>query len=117
VQGPSSGPPPAGRHCWPATAAEIRLPLLGSLYRWPWTARLEYSGPATVLQFRFGGDWSIVSLPAGRHTAYIPALGSGSAVSLRLAAPGAAPCVTGVTVGSLHPDQLSQAIPAARVPG
>jgi hypothetical protein len=117
VQGPSSGLPPAGRQCWPATAAEIRLPLLGSLYRWPWTARLEYSGPATVLQFRFGGDWSIVSLPAGRHTAYIPALGSGSAVSLRLAAPGAAPCVTGVTVGSLHPDRLSQAIPAARVPG
>jgi len=117
VAGPSSGPPPGRRPCWPATAAGIRLPLLGSLYRWPWTARLQYSGPATVLQLRFGGSWSTVAVPAGRHTVYVPALGVGSMVSVRPTVPGPAPCVTGVTVGSLHPDQLRPAVPVARVPG
>jgi hypothetical protein len=129
VQGPSSGPPPRrqatakahgqvqGQACWTVTAAGARIPLLGSLYPWPWTALLEYSGPATVLAVSFGGNWSDVALPAGTHAVYVPAAGGGSAISLRLAGPGTGLCVTGVTVGSLHPDQAGRAIPATPVPG
>jgi hypothetical protein len=145
VEGPSSGPPPqkqatgkahgkatgkahgkaggtaqaktAGKACWTVTAAGTRIPLFGSLYRWPWTARLAYSGPATALAVSFGGNWSDVALPAGTHVVYVPAVGAGSVVSVRLAGPGAGLCVTGVTVGSLHPDQAGPAIPAMPVPG
>jgi len=117
VEGPSSGPPPRRQHCWRVTAAGTRIPLRGSLYRWPWTARLEYSGPATVLAVRFGGKWSEVTLPAGTHAAYVPVVGAGSAVSVRLAGPAAQSCVAAVTVGSLHPRQAGRAIPATPVPG
>jgi hypothetical protein len=117
VQGPSSGPPPRGQPCWPVTAAGLRIPLQGSLYRWPWTARLQYSGPATALQLSFGGNWSTVTLPAGANAVYVPALGAGSEVVARLSAPDPALCVTGITVGSLHPDPAGPAVPPAPVPG
>jgi hypothetical protein len=117
VAGPSSGSPPAGRPCWSVTAAGISIPLQGSLYRWPWTARLQYSGPAAVLQVSFGGNWSTVALPAGAHAVYVPALGAGSAVVARLSAPGPALCVTGVTVGSLQSSPAGPAIPPAPAPG
>lgn len=131
VEGPSSGPPPHKRRCWAVTSVGTSIPLRGSLYRWPWTARLEYSGPATVLAVSFGGKWSEVKVPAGTHAVYVRAVGAGRTVSVLLVGPGARPargdapaqppaaaaCVTGVTVGSLHPGQVSQAIPAAPVPG
>jgi hypothetical protein len=117
VEGPSSGPPPRQQHCWKVTATGIRIPLRGRLYRWPWTARLEYSGPAAVLAVGFGGDWSQVTLPAGTHAVYVPVVGAGSAVSVRLVGPGARSCVAAVTVGSLHPQQAGRAIPAVPVPG
>lgn len=123
VLGPSSGPPPGSRGCWAVTAAGVSIPLHGSLYRWPWTALVQYSGAAAVLQVSFAGtdgsaaDWSTVTLPAGTHTAYGPALGAGGALMVRLAGPGPAPCVTGVTVGSLQPDTAGRAIPAAPVRG
>jgi len=117
LNGPSSGPPPRNRQCWTVTAAGTRIPLRGSLYRWPWTARLTYSGPATVLAVRFGGNWREVTLPAGRHIVYVPAVGSGNSVSISLVNSVTPLCVTGVTVGSLHPQQAGRAIPAAPVPG
>jgi hypothetical protein len=83
-----------------------------------------------VLQVSLGGNWSTVTLPAGTHAVYAPALGSGSTVIVRRpgpalpgsafpgsAFPGSVLCVTGVTVGSLHPYPAGQAIPAAPVPG
>ena len=99
------------------TAAGTRIPLRGSLYRWLWTARVKYSGPATVLAVRFGGNWREVTLPAGSHVVYVPAVGSGNSVSVSLVDSVTPLCVTGVTVGSLHPQQAGRAIPAAPVPG
>jgi hypothetical protein len=105
------------RACWAVTVAGTNIPLQGSLYRWPWSVRLDYSGPATVLAVRFGQKWTDVTLPAGTHAAYVPAVGAGRAVGIRAVGPAAGLCVTGVTVGSLHPQQAGQAIPAVPVPG
>ena len=141
VEGPVSGPPPQAkpapahparhpggkaartparrpaRNCWAVTAGGVRIPLHGSLYRWPWTARLSYSGPATVLAASLGERWRSVTVPAGTHAVYVPVTGSGNVISIRQlgAAPGL--CVTGVTVGSLQPDHTGPPIPATPVAG
>jgi hypothetical protein len=57
-------------------------------------------------------------VPAGNHVVYVPVVGEGNTVSVQFTGHKArALCVTGVTVGSLHPDQAGPAIPAAPVPG
>ena len=112
MQGPPSAPPPKGQSCWNVTAAARQIPLTGPLFRWVWTARVDYSGPSSVLAFRFGENWTEVALPAGTHAAYIAVTGEGRGVSVRLAQPGPALCITGMTVGLLVPGQASQAIPA-----
>jgi hypothetical protein len=137
VAGPSSVPPPQPRpqphgkhtrgkhrtapvpvnHCWTATAAGIRVPLNGSLYRWPWTTRLDYTGPATELAVSFGVGWQTVTLPAGQHSVYVPTVGSGGAIGVRLLSAGPAACITNVTVGSLQPDAAAQAIPPTPASG
>jgi hypothetical protein len=117
VEGPSSKALPRRQHCWALTAAGTRISLLGSLDRWPWTARLEYSGPATVLAVSFGGDWQDVAVPTGRHAVYVPVVGAGSALSVRLIGAGARACLASVTVGSLHPRRAGPAIPATPVHG
>jgi hypothetical protein len=115
VLGPASRP---GGGCRDVTAAGTSISLDGSLYRWPWTARLSYSGPAGLLAVGFGGTPNEVMLPAGRHVVYVPVVGDGSTVSLQFAGYSSrALCVTGVTVGSLHAEQADRAIPAAPVPG
>ena len=114
VLGPASRP----GGCRDVTAAGTSIPLDGSLYRWPWTARLSYSGPAGLLAVSFGGTPNQVSLPSGRHVVYVPVVGDGSTVSVQFAGrTSRALCVTGVTVGSLHPELAGRAIPAAPVPG
>ena len=137
VAGPSSGPPPDGQPCWNVTSAGTGIPVHASLFRWPWTVRLDYAGPAAVLALRFGGSvhpggrWAVVTLPAGAHAIYIPLLGAGNEITVRLA--GAAPavlgsaprpagiapatCLTGVTVGTWQPASSGSAVPAAPVPG
>jgi hypothetical protein len=106
------------RGCWTVTSAGTDIRLNGSLYRWPWTARLSYSGPSGWLAVSFGGDWNQVTVPAGRHVVYVPVLGSGGTVSVQFAGDTTRPlCLTAVTVGSLHPDQSGRPIPAAPVPG
>ena len=116
MAGPFSWPPPPAQSCWNVTTAATRIPLTGPLYRWPWTARVNYFGTASVLEFRLGGNWTQVTLPAGTHTAYIPVTGQGNEVSVRLAQPGPALCITGMRVGSLNPGPASQAIPAGAGP-
>jgi len=137
IAGPSSGPPPSGQHCWSVTSAGTGIPVHASLFRWPWTVRLDYAGPAAVLALRFGGNvrsggkWATVTLPAGAHAIYVPLLGAGNEITIRLA--GAAPailggapvptgiappmCLTGVTVGTWRPAPSGPAFPAAPVPG
>ena len=116
VAGPSSPPQSAG--CWNVTAAGTSIPLDGPLYRWSWTVRLSYSGPAGVLVIGLGDGHGQVSVPACRHDVYVPVVGQGSAVSAQFSGSTAgALCVTRVTVGSPQPDQAGQAIPAAAVPG
>jgi hypothetical protein len=114
VLGPASRP----GGCREVPAAGTSIPIDGSLYRWPWTARLSYSGPAGLLAVSFGGTPNQVSLPSGRHVVYVPVVGDGSTVSLQFAGrTSRAFCVTSVTVGSLHPEPAARAIPAAPVPG
>jgi hypothetical protein len=139
VAGPASGPPPqpksahqAKKHgkkaakqvtqpaqpaCWPVTATGSNIPLHGSLYRWPWTAQVRYSGPATVLAVRFGGAWGTVTIPAGTHTVYVPVTGSGNVITMRQAGAGTGLCVTSVVVGSVQPEHAAQPVPATPVPG
>ena len=102
------------------TSSGTNIPLGGTLYRWPWTARLAYSGPAGRLSVRFGRDASeSVVLPGGSHLVYIPLTGSGNAVSARFdAADGDRPlCVTSAAVGLVNPAQKAGAIPAEPVRG
>jgi hypothetical protein len=141
VAGPASGPPPqakpaaahpakhpgrkaanqpakrTARNCWAVTAAGVRIPLHGSLYRWPWTARLSYSGPSTVLAASLGERWRSVTVPAGTHVVYVPVTGSGNVISVRQLGTAPGLCVTGVTVGSLQPDHSGPPIPAIPVAG
>lgn len=137
VGGPSSLPPPQPQpqrhgkhargqhraapvpvnHCWTATAAGIRIPLDGSLYRWPWTIKLDYSGSATELAVSYGDGWHPVTLPAGDHSVYVSTVGSGSAIGVRLLSAGPAACITNATVGSLQPDAAAQAIPPVAASG
>ena len=65
MQGPLSEPPPMGQSCWNVTTTATQIPLTGPLFRWVWTARVDYSGPSSVLEFRFGESWTQVALPAG----------------------------------------------------
>jgi hypothetical protein len=105
--------------CWNVTASGTAIPLSGTLYRWPWTVRLAYTGPAGRLSLRFGpGRGSSVVLPAGAHLAYVPVTGSGDTISARFdASSGTASsrtgplCVTRVVVGVATPDPAGQAIP------
>ena len=137
IAGPSSGPPPSGQHCWSLTSAGTGIPVHASLFRWPWTVRLDYTGPAAVLALRFGGNvrsggkWAAVTLPAGAHAVYVPLLGAGNEITIRLAGTasavlGSAPlpagiapamCLTGVTVGTWQPAPSGPAFPAVPVPG
>ncbi|HEX6521203.1 MAG TPA: hypothetical protein VF070_14530 [Streptosporangiaceae bacterium] len=124
----------AARACWNVTGAGMNIPLKGTLYRWAWTARVAYSGPAGLLSVTFGGSGSQrVAIPAGDHVVYVPVTGSGNAINLRFVDPAgsnadqagtagtagtAGPlCVSGVTVGLIDADQKGRAIPAAPVPG
>jgi hypothetical protein len=131
IAGPSSGPPPQGQHCWSVTTGGTSIPVHARLFRWSWTVRLDYAGPAAVLALRFGGKWTEVTLPAGAHAVYVPLPGAGNEVTVRLA--GAAPspaglapppagiapamCLTGVTVGTWQPAPSGPSFPAAPVPG
>ena len=131
IAGPSSGPPPSGQLCWGVTTGGSSVPLHTSLFQWPWIVRLDYTGPATVLALRFGGKWTEASLPAGAHAVYVPLIGKGNALTVRLAGtaptvlgsapapPGLAPlgCLTGVTVGTWQPATSGHAFPAAPVSG
>jgi hypothetical protein len=125
VTGPRSLPPPrspaqGAPGCWNVTSSGTSIPLNGTLYRWPWTARLAYSGPAGRLSVRFGrGQSRSVVLPPGAHLVYVPLLGSGNVVSARFdATAGSRPlCVVAVAVGVVYPDQSGRAIPVAPVIG
>jgi hypothetical protein len=130
VQGPASPPPPPGKSCWNVTSAGTGIPLKGSLFRWSWIVRLDYSGPSTVLALRLGEKWADVTLPVGAHAFYVPLVGKGNEVTVRLIGSGptligtqpvlagTAPsgCVTSVTVGLWRPARSGRAIPAVPVP-
>lgn len=123
VAGPLSGPPvkapgkAARPRCWGVTSAGTSIPVRGSLYRWAWFVRLDYSGPATAAAVSYGGTWVDVALPAGTHAYYVPVVGGGSAVSVRLAGPAPGWCLSGLAVGSMQPAASGPAIPAAPVDG
>jgi len=118
LAGRSSGPPPAGRRCWPLSAGAVaRIPLGGPLYRWSWTVGLDYSGPAAEADVQFGSQWIRADLPAGQHTFYIPLEGSGAAVLVALAAPAPGGCLTGLSVGTWQPAPSGPAFPRTPVPG
>jgi hypothetical protein len=115
--GRSTGPPSHGR-CWPLSlGAAVSIPLPGPLYPWTWTVSLDYNGPATEIDVRFGGQWAHATLPAGRHHYYVPLTGSGRAVDVALASAAPGGCLTGLTVGTWQPALSGAAIPRVPVPG
>ena len=115
--GRSTGPPSRGR-CWPLSlGAAVSIPLPGPLYPWTWTVSLDYNGPATEIDVRFGGPWAHATLPAGRHHYYVPLTGSGRAVDVALASAAPGGCLTGLTVGTWQPALSGAAIPRVPVPG
>lgn len=92
--------PSSLRHtsCWAAGD----IPLDGDLlYRWPWVARVTYSGPATVLIVGFGEGTEAVRVAAGHHLVYVPIIGLGSTVDVVSISVNS--CVSSVTVGSFQP--------------
>ena len=99
------------------TTVGTSIPVQGSLYRWNWFVRLDYSGPATAVAVSYGGGSASVQLPAGTHSFYVPVLGGGSTVGVRLAAPSPGWCLTGLAVGSLQPAPSGPAIPATPLTG
>jgi hypothetical protein len=107
----------AGPHCWAVTTAGTSIPVYGSLYRWNWFVRLDYSGPGAAAAVSYGGGWASVQLPAGTHSFYVPVLGGGSTVGVRLAAPSPGWCLTGLAVGSLQPAPSGPAIPVTPLTG
>ena len=112
------GPPSPGPRCWKLAATGTSIPLRTSLFRWSWTVRLDYSGPATVLTVRFGGNAAQADLPAGTHFFYVPlAAGSGRTVTVTQVSPGTSACLTGVTVGTWHPAPSGRPIPATPAAG
>lgn len=117
LAGVASGPP-RGRRCWKLTGAGTPIPLPRSLFRWSWTLRLNYSGPATLLTVSFGGNQAQAALPAGTHAVYVPlAAGSGKAVTVTQPSPAPSQCLSGVTVGTWHAVPSGRPIPAAPVAG
>ena len=117
LAGVASGPP-RGRRCWKLAAAGTPIPLARPLYRWSWTVRLDYSGPATVLMVGFGGNQAQAALPAGAHAFYVHlAAGSGQAVTVSPLSPAPSQCLTGVTVGTWQPAPSGPPIPATPAAG
>jgi hypothetical protein len=117
LAGVASGPP-RGRRCWKLAAAGTPIPLARPLYRWSWTVRLDYSGPATVLMVGFGGNQAQAALPAGAHAFYVHlAAGSGQAVTVSPLSPAPSQCLTGVTVGTWQPALSGPPIPATPAAG
>jgi hypothetical protein len=103
--------------CLPVTASGVSIPLAGPVFRWPWTVRLAYSGPAGQLRVGLGESSGLVTLPGGAHVAYLTLTGAGRSVRVQPGQPAtAAGCVTAVTVGTARTD-LTRAVPAAPVPG
>jgi hypothetical protein len=119
VTGVRSLPAPRpARACWSATTTGVSVPLEGTLYPWPWTLRLAYSGPAGVLTVTFGDGAQTILVPAGSHVAYLAVTGSGDAVDVLFTAASGDPlCVTGITVGLVNPDQAGPGIPASPAAG
>jgi hypothetical protein len=117
LAGVSSGPP-RRRNCWKLTGAGTPIPLPRPLYRWSWTVRLDYSGPATVVLVGFGGNQAQAALPAGTHAFYVHlAAGSGKEVTVTPLSPAPSQCLTGVSVGTWQPVPSAQPIPAVPAAG
>lgn len=114
VAGVPSGPPP-GRRCWNLTGTGI--PLTRPVFRWGWTVRLDYSGPATTVAVSLGGKPVQAALPAGSHSFSIPVTGAGGKVSVVPLSPSSSLCLTGITVGVWQPALSSRPVPAAPVAG
>ncbi len=113
VAGVSSGPPP--QRCWDLAGSGIPLP--HPVFRWGWTVRLDYSGPATAVAVGLGGNSARVLLPAGDHSFYLPLGGAGQDVSVLPLSPAPSLCLTGVTVGTWQPLRSGQPVPATPVAG
>jgi len=107
----------AGRSCWKVTSTAVTVPLLAQMFRFAWTVRVTYTGPAGALAVGFGGRWNTISLPAGTHAVYLSVIGSGNSVRLRLPGGANPVCVTSVQVGAPQPNEAGQAIPAVPIPG
>lgn len=116
VAGKSFGPPFGGR-CWDLGKAAFSVSLRKPLFRWSWTVRLNYSGPAAPVAVRLGGSWATATLPAGTSEVYVPLQASGSDVVVSPLSPAPGQCLASITVGTWQPVTWRQGIPAQPLPG
>jgi hypothetical protein len=116
VVGASSLPAPGKRGCWRIGFGPRRIPLSSTLYRWSWTVQLWYTGPAARLALWFGGRWQFVTLPAGHHDAYVPAIGAGSSIVVQALNPVPGSCLSQLVAGTVQPSGFGQPVPAVPVP-
>jgi hypothetical protein len=100
--GATSVSPAGNTGCWPVLTQPTTIPLRTSLFAYGWIVRLQYSGPATAMQVRFGAAVGAVTLQAGTHDVYIPVVGAGNAVVVRRLDPGPPACIAHVTVGLMY---------------
>jgi hypothetical protein len=100
--GATSAGPPGQTGCWPLRRQGTRIPLHGRLFRYDWIVRLRYSGPAATMQLRFGGAVRDAAVPAGTLDLYVPIVGAGNVVLVRLLHAGPPACVTSLTVGLIQ---------------
>jgi hypothetical protein len=108
---------PARRGCWQVGSKTTQIPLGGPLYHWGWEITMSYVGPAATMAVSFGGAWHDVQLPAGLHTAWVPAAGAGSVVQAKLLSGGPTECVSTLSIGNMVPSVFSHPSPAKPVPG
>ncbi|HUB38125.1 MAG TPA: hypothetical protein VMA72_04675 [Streptosporangiaceae bacterium] len=108
---------PAGRGCWQVGSRGTKIPLGGALYHWGWEISMSYVGPAATMAVQFGGVWHDVQLPAGLHTAWVPAAGAGSVVRAKLVSGGPTECVSSLSIGNVVPSVFSHPSPAKPIPG
>ncbi len=108
---------PAADGCWQVGTKATKIQLGGRLYHWGWEINMSYVGPAAAMAVLFGGVWHDVQLPAGLHTVWVPAVGAGGVVRVKLLRGGPKECVSSLSIGNMVPSIFSHPSPAKPIRG
>jgi hypothetical protein len=113
-------PAKAKNNCWMIKRKGVTIQLGSKIWSWPWQIVFQSAGPASELTLTFAGRTHDIAVPAGSHTDYVPATGSGSVIRAQLVSGGPAVCLSGLEIGDpgkFVPSIVGQAVPAQPVRG